>query len=119
MNVPVGVTTRWGAWVTAILSAITAAAVFAPELQEKLHAAGVPASMTAKAALIIGALLVAGRMAQAALGVMGREQGPGTVVATTGQGDVTVPDGAPQTPPVDASMPGRELTPEEVAALAG
>ena len=95
MNVPVGWATRIGGGVTAFLAALTAAAVFLPDLQQKLVDAGVPPGMVAKGVLILGVVIAAGRYLQAALGVMGRESGPGTVVATTGSGDVQVPTSAP------------------------
>lgn len=88
MNVSVGPTTRVGAAVSAILAAITAAAVLWPDLQTRLVDAGVPPSALGRATVILGCVLIAGRMLQAALGVMGREHGPGT-------GGVQVPDGAP------------------------
>jgi len=92
MNVPVGRTTTWSATVVAVLAIIT---------------------------VIIGLAVVVGRYGQSIAGVWGRESGPGSVVATTGTGDVVAPpdDAAAPTLPAETDsqgLPGRELDPDTV-----
>lgn len=116
MNVPVGSTTRWSTILVAVLAVITTLGVVWDDMRQRLEAAGVPPEWTAKAGVIVGLAVISGRYLQAVAGVWGRSSGPGTVVATTGQGDVTVPDGAAPAPSEAETV---DLTPEEVAALAG
>lgn len=118
MNVPVGRTTTWSATVVAVLAIITTLGVVWDDLRAKLEAAGVPPEWTARAGVIIGLAVVIGRYGQGIAGVWGRESSPGTVVASTGTGDVvatpdaTAPTLAGETDSPD--LPGRELDPTTV-----
>lgn len=119
MNVPVGRTTTWSATVVAVLAIITTLGVVWDDLRAKLEAAGVPPEWTARAGVIIGLAVVVGRYGQSIAGVWGRESGPGSVVATTGTGDVVAPpdDAAAPTLPAETGsqgLPGRELDPDTV-----
>lgn len=116
MNVPVGSTTRWSTILVAVLAVITTMGVVWDDMRQRLEAAGVPPEWTAKAGVIIGLAVISGRYLQAVAGAWGRSSGPGTVVATTGQ---EVPFAREITPDNAADFAGRDLTPEEVAALAG
>lgn len=95
MTVPVGKTTTWTTTAVAILAIITTLGVVWDDLRARLEAAGVPPEWTARAGVIVGLAVVLGRYGQSIAAVWGKSSGPGTVVATTGQGDVQVPTSAP------------------------
>lgn len=93
MTVPVGKTTTWTTTAVAILAIITTLGVVWDDLRARLEAAGVPPEWTARAGVVVGLAVVLGRYGQSIAAVWGKSSGPGTVVATTGQGDVQVPAG--------------------------
>ena len=104
MNVTVGSTTRWSTILIGLLAVITTLGVVWDDMRQRLEAAGVPPDWTARASVIIGLAVISGRYLQAVAALWGR------------------PPSTPLPPaPVDESpdVPGRELTPEEVAALTG
>lgn len=100
MNVSFG----WASRIGVALTALAAAAPLLGEIADAAAPLGVPPVVWVKVAALLAVVTIAGRMLQAVAAVWGRSAGPGTVVATTGAGDIQA---SGETPSPAVADPGR------------